>query len=237
MHVFIEKFTGDRYFHWKKNRFGGDASEVPFRMMSDKVLIGTLFDSAPEKSEKGVSERLKQIVNSFKHQLSVKEKVELNDTKDMIYAVFDHLRKKYEKDLVLNSVSESANFKITFNDIGNKCRCFATQNRIEMGVEYIRTLKDKQVSGYKKEREYENRWVAFKKDDLLIWTMIHEFTHLFNGMQHHRHSFFKKVEEIASENAWLFHDGKEKLKKYREMIENQNPSDDSDETDIDTDEE
>jgi hypothetical protein len=226
MHIFIEKFTGDRYWKFNKNRFGGDVSEVPFKILGDKILIGTLFDLSDDNKEitNGVSERLKQIVKSYKHTLEHKEKIDLNDTKDLIYAVFDHLRKKYEKKLVMESVCESANFEVNFNDIGIKCRCWYTLNKIEMGVEYIRCLKNGMKSKYKKEHAYETRWTNLKRDDMLIWTCIHEFAHLFKGVgEKHTHDFFKLVEQFASENAFLFTNGQEKLKAYREMMASKQP--------------
>jgi len=46
--------------------------------------------------------------------------------------------------------------------------------------------------------------VCQTKEDVLMWFLLHEFCHLFQGCERHDHSFFSKVLSMAQQNMFLF---------------------------------
>jgi hypothetical protein len=53
--------------------------------------------------------------------------------------------------------------------------------------------------GYTKEQKYITARCV-DSVDLLIWVVVHEWCHLYEGNQHHKNAFF---DDVASKYDWL----------------------------------
>ncbi|KAL6076394.1 hypothetical protein QOT17_002937 [Balamuthia mandrillaris] len=67
-------------------------------------------------------------------------------------------------------------------------------------------LTDGSQSAYEQEQAFVERYCNGKKEEHLLWLMLHEFTHLLEGCNHWRHDaeFFEQVGRLAQQHPFLF---------------------------------
>lgn len=216
LHLYIEKDTGDRYFRIFKNRFGGDATPIPWRIERDRVVIGGYFNplitedpvSGEPPRELTLDEALpvyeSELVKFVERSRMQPKHTDFADTKRFLAATMEYLRVKHRSLLIETTVAKNANFRVEFKDTGGASWCNAHKNLINYTATMFNSVYPGWRSKYKKETPFMNKWCGDNKEKVVLWIALHEFTHLFEGKQNHFPSFFEKVEWFAKENEFIF---------------------------------
>ena len=205
LHVSFDKEMGERIFKMGKNRFGGITDPFVFRINNTGVFIGQeWWDLTMADSEDSVA-AAKDSIMAFRGVSTKSEVIPFKAYQDMSKQVMNYLTLKYKEELKLKGVAKTPEVKLSFNGSGAWCRARTAQ--INFGPKFFKASNASNDTwkrvGYKKEKDFIQRNCK-NKEDMAIWVILHEFCHLYQGMQHHRLSFFKFIEKLAIENKFMF---------------------------------
>jgi hypothetical protein len=195
LNVKYDKEMDIRTFEFGKNRFGGVVAEEIFGINAEKVWIGSPFVQTvypdAKVSRKEEPEDLKVKLNSCLADLS--SSWNGSTAKILIKTAVEYL-KEIEKDEFKDEsiVGDIGKVKLSFR--GNSvAHCHPNSGELVFGKKTFTKMKIGGI-GYKKEQQFIQ--ARMKNDgELLLWVVVHEWTHLFKGMGHHKLSFFEKVAE------------------------------------------
>lgn len=211
MLVNYDKEMDLRTFEFGKNRFGGVTGETLFGFSSDGVWVGSPFydpsqDLDDIETEEGPAlpgpQLLIQPAQGATGSVSMAERARqaLVGTEDSwsagtvraaVTCLINHLREvdEGEEETYIGKFSK---VKLQFS--GKGCGyCAPSKGLIVFGKASVIGFDFASV-GYKKEKPYIARNCS-TKSQLLAWTVVHEWCHLFHDSQQHTHEFFQKVEE------------------------------------------
>jgi predicted ATP-dependent serine protease len=205
LHVSFDKEMGERIFKMGKNRFGGITDPYIFRINNQGVYIGQeWWDLSSGNSEEALA-AAKASVMAFKSASSQSEVVPFKAYQEMSKEVMHYLSDKYAEELKNNGVAKTPEIKLSFK--GSSAWCQAATAKINFGPKFFKASNSSNFTwtrvGYKREKEFIKRHCA-NKEDMAMWLILHEFSHLWTGMQHHKLSFFKFIEKFAIEDKWMF---------------------------------
>ena len=201
--VHYDKEMDLRTFGFGKNRFGGVMEDGLFGITRDTVWIGspyisTTFSDAviqptPKFEPSGTSEPIPAIDEPLKaSMMNLKTKWDGSSARSLITLVIEKLKRE-DPDIATRSyIKNSQKVRLAFR--GNSvAHCFSKTGEIVFGKKAFTKMKIGGI-GYAKEQKY---IIKHCKDDaeLLLWVIIHEWCHLYEGNQHHKNAFFDDVEK------------------------------------------
>jgi hypothetical protein len=205
LHVSFDKELGERVAKMGKNRFGGITDPFVFRINNTGVFIGQEWWDLTMASDEDSVAAAKDSIMAFRGVSTKSEVIPFKAYQDMSKQVMNYLTLKYKEDLKTRGVAKTPEVKLSFNGSGAWCKAGTAQ--INFGPKFFKASNASNDTwkrvGYKKEKEYIQRNCK-SKEDMGIWVILHEFCHLYQGMQHHRLSFFKSIEKLANENKFMF---------------------------------
>jgi hypothetical protein len=201
--VTYDKEMDLRTFCFGKNRFGGVMDEGLFGITRDTVWIGspyitTAFGNAviTPTGKMEVSETqdpTETIDNPLRAAMqNLKTKWDGSSARSLITLTVEKLKRE-DPDIATRSyIKNSQRVKLAFRGKGVAC-CFSKSGEIVFGRKAFTQMKVGGI-GYAKEQKY---IIKHCKDDadLLLWVIIHEWCHLYEGNQHHKNAFFDDVEK------------------------------------------
>jgi hypothetical protein len=187
-----------RTFSFGKNRFGGSNDPQLFGITSEGVWIGSPYVVDRVLAEGDVAaaaERVAQVFSQFKQRNSSAKSVPPSEVNALAQEVVSYLRTSDAENIRANShVGCPEKVKLSF-DYRGVAQCIPKQGKIRIGqVMYTDRFKIGSI-GYKKEQPFINRNVK-NREDLYLWVLLHEWVHLYKGMQHHKVVFFSQVESL-----------------------------------------
>jgi hypothetical protein len=204
LHVSFDKEIGERIFKMGKNRFGGITDPYVFRINNTGVFIGQEWWDLTSANSEDALAAAKASVMEFRGISSKSETVPFKSYQETVKQVMNYLTLKYAEDLKTNGVAKTPEVKLSFKGTGAWCKASTAQ--INFGDKFFARIGSNtnwKRMGYKKEKSFIQRYCQ-NKEDAAIWVLLHEFAHLFKGMQHHKISFFKFIEKFAVAEPWLF---------------------------------
>lgn len=194
MHISIDKELGERVFSFSKNRFGGVGDPFIFRITSHGVYIGEeWWLKAAENGDEGIADMAITAIHEFTAVSKKSDVIPFKAFQKMAKTVHKYLEHKYHTDLKDNSVSGKTAISLGWK--GARAYCQINTGRINYGERFFKKITNSnwQGVGYKSEKAFIGRHCQ-SKEQVALWVIIHEFTHLFKGCGKHTKSFFKKVE-------------------------------------------
>jgi hypothetical protein len=205
LHVSFDKEMGERIFKMGKNRFGGITDPYIFRINNQGVYIGQeWWDLSSGNSEEALA-AAKASVMAFKSASTQAEVVPFKAYQEMSKEVMHYLSVKYAEELKANGVAKTPEIKLSFKGSGAWCQAAAA--KINFGPKFFKASNSSNSTwtrvGYKREKEFIKKHCA-SKEDMALYVLFHEFGHLFQGMQHHKLSFFRFVEKFVIADKWMF---------------------------------
>ena len=192
--------ANEKYIGMGKTRFGGVANSIYFGIEDFGLRIGTRYYTKDgEKSIEDVLESPDELgaVKDFKTGVYDPEKFKTAGRE-----LFNYLKKKYHSELLSKSPAKPENIQIDFKNVKHTY-CKSDSTKIQIGMKMLDNWVPGVRSIYRQEDKYMDKWCKTHQHNA-IWVLIHEFTHLFKDMKHHKGSFFAKVDRIANDNKWLF---------------------------------
>ena len=124
--------------------------------------------------------------------MNLKTKWDGSSARSLITLVIEKLKRE-DPDIATRSyILNSQKVRLAFR--GNSvAHCFSKTGEIVFGKKAFTKMKIGGI-GYAKEQKY---IIKHCKDDaeLLLWVIIHEWCHLYEGNQHHKNAFFDDVEK------------------------------------------
>ena len=216
LRVKFDKELQIRNAEFVKNRFGGMIGELSFGITGESVWIGTQFAinyrvSGPRTKPKQISNsdsdsiedtEYEEIETIYENELPSKEKVKLafqyleNEwngagVRTAISAIIDVL-KEYDTAFATDSViKDPKKVRLSFRG-GNLGVSFPDKGEITFGNKiYTEKMKPKTIGTAK-----EKRYFDFRVDteiEMLTWVVIHEWCHLYEGMNDHNYGFFDLI--------------------------------------------
>ena len=193
-----------RTFSFGKNRFGGVMEESLFGITRDTVWVGSPYitraypgseimikepeavapEDAKESGLKSAIQELKKGWSGGAAKVLIKEVVEKLKAEDPEFS---------DRAVVKNP----AKVKLSFR--GNSvAHCFSKTGEIVFGKKSF-TMMEVGKIGYAKEQKYITPRCR-DSVDMLLWVIVHEWCHLYEGNQHHKNSFF---DDVARKYDWL----------------------------------
>jgi len=168
--------TAMMYFEGDHLRFEGDTFK---EIINDDITFEELLESFH-----GTNQLRKTILKSSVEKLFTK----------FIYKLKDKFREELDR-------SNIKNIKLKYNN-SEKFYCNIKDHSITIGLKAINNFYDNTRSSYEHESTYMNKIVR-TKEDVCIWSFLHEFLHLIEGPNHDT-MFFQKIYKIAKENKQWF---------------------------------
>jgi hypothetical protein len=205
LHVSFDKEMGERIFKMGKNRFGGITDPYIFRINNQGVYIGQeWWDLSSGNSEEALA-AAKASVMAFKSASKQAEVLPFKAYQEMSKDLMRYFTTKYADELKTRGVAKTPEVKLSFKGSGAWCKSGSAQ--INLGPKFFKASNASNTTwtrvGYKREKEFIKRHCA-NKEDMAIYIILHEFAHLFEGMQHHKLSFFRFVEKFVIADKWMF---------------------------------
>lgn len=202
LHVDYDKDLNLRSFYFGKNRFGGSTDTQLFGITSEGVWLGSPYivdklisDSEDADSHQAAASRISQVFDQFKEKNASLYKVEPMDVNVLAREMVEFLKVIDSESIAQNSyIADPAKVKLAF-DYKGVAQCIPRQGKIRIGdVMYTERFKIGGI-GYKKEQPFIQRNVR-TREELYAWVILHEWVHLYKGMQHHKVAFFSTVESL-----------------------------------------
>lgn len=197
-----------RTFSFGKNRFGGVMEDSLFGITRDTVWVGSPYittvysdavikptpkmePSEPQEASRDLDIELKYAID----QLKVKWNGSV--VKSLIGLTVEKLKKEDPDFAERSYIKNSARVKLSWRGKG-VAHCHPRSGELNFGKGVFTSLEIGKI-GYAKEQKYIQ---ARCQDpvDLLIWVIVHEWCHLYEGNQHHKNAFF---DEVATKYDWL----------------------------------
>ncbi len=205
LHISFDKELGERVFQMGKNRFGGVSDPYVFRITNHGVYIGEEWWNASASNTKDALSSAREAVLNFKSASASQEVVPFKAFQEMSKQLTKYLTTRYGQELREKGLAKTAEIKLSFKGSGAWCKAGSAQ--INLGPKFLSAKNASNTTwtrvGYKREKEYIKRHCQ-SKEDIAIYVILHEFSHLFEGMQHHKLSFFRFVESFVIKEKWLF---------------------------------
>lgn len=204
LHVSFDKEMGERIFKMGKNRFGGITDPYIFRINNSGVYIGQEWWDLNSGNNEDALAAAKASMMEFRGISSASESIPTKAYQEMSKNVMNYLTLKYAEDLKSQGVAKRPDVKLSFKGTGAWCK--ASVAHINLGDKFFAKNGNNQnwkKIGYKKEKPFIQKYCK-NKEDIALYVLFHEFAHLFQGMQHHRLSFFKFVERFVIAEKELF---------------------------------
>ena len=199
LQVWYDRETHERLFSMSKNRFGGNMEQYGFRINPEGVFVGNEWWSRVDtRSADAVSD----IVMSFKSASGNSQSWER--FKDAATSIIDYLNTKHSARFASETFIGTPN-KVQLSWEGKRFCCAYNQGKITFGRKFFDGVTEKNFLkvGYRSEQPYAHKFIK-NREDALLWTVIHEWVHLFKGYQKHTHKMWKEISRIAREESWLF---------------------------------
>lgn len=202
LHVEYDKDINLRTFYFGKNRFGGSTDTQLFGITSEGVWIGSpyiveklLSDSEESDSQQAAASRIAQVFDQFQAKNATLPRVEAIDVNVLAREMVEFLKVIDSETIAQNSYIENPDkVKLAF-DYKGVAQCIPRQGKIRIGdVMYTDRFQIGKI-GYKKEQPFIQRNVK-TREELYAWVILHEWVHLYKGMQHHKVAFFSTVEAL-----------------------------------------
>jgi hypothetical protein len=207
--VHYDKEMELRTFTFGKNRFGGVVEENLFGITRDQVWIGSPYlttkfadavitptSATPVEPVPTEDPDNTEVVNSCLSLLETKW--DGSTARATINAVIQKLKNE-DPDFVSDSViKDPKRVKVDFR--GNSlAHCHSASGEIVFGKKTFTSGLVVGYVGYAKEQKFIKPRVT-NKSDMLVWIIIHEWCHLYKGMQNHKNEFF---EFVAKKYDWF----------------------------------
>jgi len=206
--VHYDKEMDLRTFTFGKNRFGGVVQESLFGITSSSVWVGspyltTVFGEAAIQPQ-DVSQPLPEPSTAISREnvlvciTNLEKKWDGSTARATINAFVEYL-KAHDPDFAEDSiVKDPRRVKVQFR--GNSlAHCHPRSGELVFGKKTFKDTMEIGKVGYAKEQKFLIPRVKTKAQ-LLLWVIVHEWCHLYEGMQHHKNEFFEKV---AEKYDWL----------------------------------
>jgi len=182
--VSYDKDNDLRTFGFGKNRFGGEMGENLFGITRDNVWIGSpyvvrAFPGA--RVEANEPHPLEQALGNLRGSWGTAQ------VRGLISTALEELR---TMDTELAGKVDTTRVKHRYRG-KSLANCDHRKGVITFGEKVNRELVIGQV-GYGKEQRHIRAHVR-DSADLLLWVVVHEWCHLYPGMQHHKNEFFELV--------------------------------------------
>lgn len=201
LRVYFDEELEIRTFWWVKNRFGGDPREKMFGIERDRVWIGDPYRLSKrfEPTETGAIENAP---TAMEISTLWKKEQESGEWKSgNLHSLVKHtveFLKTWEKDTLTIGDVKKVHLKFEGNKIAD---CTSGKGMLRFGKMCWDPAEMKMGKvGYRKEKQYIERWCS-SSYDLLLWVVLHEWTHLYPAMGHHKHEFFRRVEKLAKDTG------------------------------------
>jgi hypothetical protein len=200
MNVFFDTETHERMFSMSKNRFGGNMESYMFRITADGVHIGSewwkILDSRTD-------DETLDIIIDFKKSAS-SDTINWHKFRDSATALISYLKKKYGHEFKEKTFIRNAN-KVQLTWEGKRTFCAFRTGQINFGKDWVKNLNGSGWTGlgYRSEKPYIKQYVK-NREDAAIWTIIHEWVHLYKGYQKHTRNMWKEITRLAAQESWLW---------------------------------
>ena len=209
LQVHYDKEMDLRTFCFGKNRFGGLMEDSCFGITRDSVWIGTpyittVFADAvitptslvPTPTTPTEDPNNTALVKTCLSMLETKW--DGSTAKATIEAVIQKLKNEDPEFLTGTIVKDVKRVKLDFR--GNSlAHCHSSSGEIVFGKKTFTSSLVVGYVGYAKEQKFIKARIT-NKSDMLVWIIVHEWCHLYTGMQHHKLDFF---EFVAKKYDWL----------------------------------
>lgn len=215
LHVDYDQELDLRTFYFGKNRFGGSIDPQLFGISSEGIWIGTPYDIAMDMAQKPEAEtvtdlstaasRMRSVIEQFAQRNLGKPAIGMTEIQLCGKEMIEYLKIFDRTNIVNNSFIKDPNrVKLTFKHKG-VAHCISRTGEIQlgdvMGMSKFgigpQTMPGGIVYtvGYKKEQPFIMRNCR-TREDLFEWVVLHEWVHLYKGMQNHHVVFFQTVEAL-----------------------------------------
>lgn len=206
--VHYDKEMDLRTFCFGKNRFGGMMEEGLFGITRDTVWIGSpyvtnvyseaVITPAPITTPSVALEPSADIDNGLRETINqMKTKWNGSTARAMIGMLVEKLKREDPEFGDRSFVKNSAKVKLTWRGKG-VAHCHPRSGELNFGKKTFTMMEIGKI-GYAKEQKYITARCT-DSVDLLIWVVVHEWCHLYEGNQHHKNAFF---DDVASKFDWL----------------------------------
>jgi hypothetical protein len=195
-----------RTFHFGKNRFGGKNDNQMFGITSSGIWLGSPYSTFEESDReqeqdpkyddhKLAAERVSNIISRFKEASKDRELIPSSDVQTVTREVVNYLKLIDKETIAKNSyIRDVSKIKLTY-DFNGVAQCASRKGELRFGKQMSMVGFQIGKIGYRKEQPFIVRNCK-SREDLFIWVIIHEWIHLYQGMQHHKIAFFQQVEAL-----------------------------------------
>jgi SpoVK/Ycf46/Vps4 family AAA+-type ATPase len=198
LQVWFDKETHERLFAMSKNRFGGNLEQYGFRITSENVFVGNEWWMAKDLQNEDAAD----MIMTFKK--SSTKNLDWVSFKDAATSLINHLNKKYAERFAEGTFIKSPE-KVKLSWDGKRFCCYFHTGQIKLGRQWFNRITEDnwREIGYRSEKPYIQKFVN-SKEDAMLWTVLHEWVHLFKGFQRHTSVMWKEIAKIAQEESWIW---------------------------------
>lgn len=201
-----------RNFSFEKNRFGGIVQESLFGITRERIWVGTPYinEAYPEATVENtvdptINPSLTPSVAPDKLGEAVKQCMKVLDTgwngstvKATIFSIVEFMRVHDSEFPSRGVVKDPGKVHVKF-----KGRTVAHADPRTGELNFGRKSFDDTMQlgkvGYKKEQKFMTSRIT-KRSEVLLWIVLHEWCHLYDGMTNHTNAFFS---EIGKKFDWM----------------------------------
>jgi len=142
-------------------------------------------------------------INLWKLESKKYQTLNASACKLVIKQLLEYLLVLYRKQIETTTDISTGRLKLIFS-LDQAIHCIPGSGIINFGLKSIKSkIDDGAYTMYPLEKE-PLRSRCKNKEDILIWMVMHEFSHLFKDGSQHDENFFAKVLNMANENSFLF---------------------------------
>jgi hypothetical protein len=204
LHVEYDEEMGLRTFRAGKNRFGGTNEVQLFGITGEGVWLGSPYvtdtelpDGDPALAlEHGTLARSFSInYQKFQESNAKASSINASEARSFANTIINYL-KKFDADKIIKDsrIKDPNRVKLGYHP-SKVADCNAGTGLIRIGKKMMDKGFQIGPIGYGREKVFILRNCK-SREQLFLWVMCHEWTHLYNGMQHHKTEFFRQVEGL-----------------------------------------
>jgi hypothetical protein len=197
LHVEYDQELVLRTFAFGKNRFGGTSDPQSFGITSTGVWLGSPYDfndSDSDSDSPNAIRVLRDSLPSLNSTVEASPSLPTDSLKTLVNTTVEALRVLEAPHAKTSHIGDFSRVKTTFTYSG-VAQCAPTKGELRFGKVMSTPTFNIGTIGYRKEQPYIRRNCTSRLD-LFLWVVCHEWVHLYKGMQHHKLSFFARVEVL-----------------------------------------
>jgi hypothetical protein len=135
------------------------------------------------------------VVKRFKENSSGRFKPD--EFRKVAEGLVNYLNHKYQEELQENS-RDASKIKVEWHDSYSYCNINSSKLILTTSI-----FEDWERVPYQREKPFADKY-AKTREEMAIWKVIHEWSHLFQGCHKHASPLWSRIDSVAAQEPWLW---------------------------------